>query len=226
MRIWQRFSKSNPNRRIVEEFEMLRTRDYGDCAASRPPNFLHGWSAWAKEFIASPHDMGAVIPSGPVLGMCMAQQVPATNNGVVIELGAGTGTMTHALLKRGIAKDRLIVIERSPLLAAHLARRFPDIKVVRGDAARLVKILNGIPQSVSAIVSSLPLHALPPDTVKEIVAQLNMICHHGTRYIQYTFHRSMDWSLNVNFRRVYTKFVWCNIPPARVEVYEYHKQNH
>ncbi len=225
MHWWQRFFKNNPQRCIVNEFEVLHNNEEGIYATSRPANFFSGLHAWTKEFIASPHDLGAVIPSGPVLGKRIAEQVPLGGDGLVIELGAGTGTMTHALLKRGIAKQRLIIIERSPALASHLANRFPDVKVIRGDAARLVNILGGIPDSVSAIVSSLPLHALLPSTVKEIIHQVDSICNLGTRYIHYTFHRSMGWSLNENFRHIYAKRVWRNIPPARVEVYEYHKQN-
>lgn len=222
---WDRFFKNNPNRRVCEEFEVMHgIYDSGVAAPRFLGGRLDGFLAWSKEFATSPHDMGAVIPSGPVLGKCMAQQVSLNDDGLVIELGAGTGTMTHALLKRGINPERLVVIERSEILANYLSRRFPEVRVVRGDAARLGIILGARPYSVSTIISSLPLHALPQNTVKEISAQLDEVSHEGTRYIQFTFHRTSGWSLNKNFKQVYSERVWANIPPARVEVFVYNKR--
>ncbi|MBV9444093.1 MAG: hypothetical protein JO217_15525, partial [Acidobacteriaceae bacterium] len=47
----------------------------------------------------------------------------------VLEIGAGTGSITRALLRRGLRPERLFVIERDPTLAAFLEQKFPGVQV-------------------------------------------------------------------------------------------------
>lgn len=55
----------------------------------------------------------------------------------VIELGAGTGVVTRALLARGIPEDELTLVEQAPEFARVLAMRFLAARVLQLDAARL-----------------------------------------------------------------------------------------
>ena len=43
----------------------------------------------------------------------------------VLEIGAGTGAITQALLERGVSPERLFVIERDAELTAFLRNKFP-----------------------------------------------------------------------------------------------------
>src|SRR5258707_12655085 len=82
--------------------------------------FLRRW--WRRPFA-----MGAVVPSGRLLAEAMARttlSVMAGRDGHVIELGAGTGEVTKALLAVGIAAERLALVERDQELAAFLRRHF------------------------------------------------------------------------------------------------------
>ena len=84
--------------------------------------------------------MGAVIPSGPLLTRALALTAVREmqgRDGHVIELGAGTGEVTKALLAAGIAPDRLALVERDPELVAFLRRHFRGPRIIEGDAARL-----------------------------------------------------------------------------------------
>jgi phosphatidylethanolamine/phosphatidyl-N-methylethanolamine N-methyltransferase len=71
----------------------------------------------------------------------MADAVPLGGDGLIVEVGAGTGVVTQALLDRGIVAHRLLINENSPLLFAHLRQRFPHINVLLGDAALLASII-------------------------------------------------------------------------------------
>lgn len=51
---------------------------------------------------------------------------------VVVELGAGAGTVAAAL-RRVVAPDDLVLVELDPALAEGLRRSFPGVRVVRGD---------------------------------------------------------------------------------------------
>ncbi|MBK6453167.1 MAG: hypothetical protein IPF84_11850 [Proteobacteria bacterium] len=53
----------------------------------------------------------------------------------------GTGAITSALLARGLPPDRLIVVERDPILARHLRETFRGVSVIRGDAVELARLL-------------------------------------------------------------------------------------
>ena len=130
-----------------------------------PTSGLASIGLFFKEIIANPAPVGAAAPSGPILGMRMAMQVPVLKEGQhVVELGAGTGAITTQLLKSGIDGKQLVTIERSEAMSSHLRNRFPWVKVIQGDASRLKKLLeddHGIPSSsVACIVSGLPLRSL------------------------------------------------------------------
>ena len=62
-----------------------------------------------------------VCPSGMPLARSMAAFAPRKGDGLVVELGAGTGTVTRQLLDAGIAPRRLVVVEQSPVMACGLS---------------------------------------------------------------------------------------------------------
>ncbi len=123
--------------------------------ASDPALFFRLW-------LKDPFKIGAIAPSSPELARAMANQVPNTTHYPIVELGGGTGAITSALLERGVAPEKLIVVERDPTLHDLLQKRFPKVNVVQGDAAHLGALLHphGI-SKVSAVVSGLPLLGLP-----------------------------------------------------------------
>ena len=132
-----------------------------------------GTALFLKRWLRRPFSVGAVVPSGRLLAQAMARATFSEmkgRDGHVIELGAGTGEVTNALLAAGIPANRLALVERDPELASFLRRHFTGPRIVEGDAARLPKILaeQGI-GSVSAVVSSLPLLSLPAEVVRGIV---------------------------------------------------------
>src|SRR5260370_42026259 len=126
------------------------------------------FSRWLK----APHRIGAVAPSSRYLARAMATQVDLRRAEPVIELGGGTGSVTKALLEAGLPVERLIVVERDVRLYKMLRRRFPQLRVVLGDARHLVELLPplGI-DAVSAVVSSLPLVAMPKMMRRQIIDQ-------------------------------------------------------
>ena len=81
-----------------------------------------GTGLFLKRWLRQPFAMGAVMPSGRLLAEAMARATLAAmvnHPGHVIELGAGTGEVTKALLVAGIEPKRLALVERDPELVAH-----------------------------------------------------------------------------------------------------------
>src|SRR5262252_3352119 len=96
-----------------------------------------GTALFLKRWLRRPLAMGAVVPSGRLLAEAIARTAMREiegRDGHVVELGAGTGEVTKALLAGGIAPDRLALVERDPEFAKFLRSHFPGPKIVEGDA--------------------------------------------------------------------------------------------
>ena len=106
--------------------------------------------------------MGAVMPSSKLLARTMAQYVDVESEGPVVELGPGTGAITNALIEHGVDQKRLVLVEYNPGFCALLRDRYPQAKVVQGDAYALRDSLGDVLDApASAVVSGLPLVTKP-----------------------------------------------------------------
>ncbi|MCG7870363.1 MAG: hypothetical protein B6D70_10650 [gamma proteobacterium symbiont of Stewartia floridana] len=180
------------------------------------PDFI---SAWMR----NPRQVGALFPSSDCLAQAMAAQVNSMN-GLTIELGAGTGAVTSALLDRGINPKRLLVVEKDQILADRLTCQFPSLSILAGDASRLQQLLKqnqlGLAESV---VSSLPLLNMRIHTrIRVLSGIFNSLSHDG-KLIQYTYSpappipKQLASSMGVHGFRI-DRILW-NFPPAHVWVY-------
>ncbi len=183
-----------------------------------------GTALFLKRWLRRPFSTGAVMPSGRLLAEAMAQTACAEvagRPGYVIELGAGTGEVTKALLAAGLEPQRLVLVERDPEFASFLRRHFQGPHIVEGDAARLPRLLSeqGI-APVATVVSSLPLLSLPTDVVHGIVTGVFDALPRGGALIQFTYGPTppVPRSLRQHFRLVgaHGPRIWRNVPPAVV----------
>ena len=90
-----------------------------------------------RRWLANPLQMGSVIPSSPALCRRIAALVERKPDEVVVELGAGTGVVSRALLAAGVPAEKLVVVEIVPEMAEHLRDSLPGVQVVCGDAFAL-----------------------------------------------------------------------------------------
>ena len=169
-------------------------------------------------WLRDPAHIGAIMPSGKQLARAMAAQV-AGATGAIVELGGGTGTVTEALLAARVDPKRLIVLERDGHLAGHLAKRFPGVTVVHGDArdvrAAVAKANVG---PVGAFVSSLPLLSLPSAECVAIVAECSQLMGADGRFVQFTYGPRSPIPNHGQFglQARATAWVLWNVPPATV----------
>lgn len=185
-----------------------------------PAEPLRDWALFLREALTNPRAIGAVFPSSPGLGRRMAEYVQPSREGVVIELGAGTGVVTQALLDRGVPRHRLLVVERSVGMADLLRSRFPGVRIFCGDAAELRSLLRSEKAAFrgAQVVSSLPLRSLPPETVQNILREIAALLRASGNWIQFTYSIAAR-EVPSGFVRRETSFVWRNIPPARIDVF-------
>lgn len=180
-------------------------------------------AVFCGEFLSTPRTIGSLIPSSNLLARHIANRVPDTQEGYVVELGAGTGAITEALLKYTVPATRLICVERSPNMVRLLRRRFEGVRIFEADAAHLGELLAGLQNTgaaVSHVISSLPMRSLEPELVGTISKQIHQCLPPDGHLIQFTYALGDPGKrAPAGFRRIATSRVWVNLPPARVDVF-------
>ena len=176
--------------------------------------FLRSW-------LERPLVIGAVTPSGKILARTMASFVDPRIPGPVIELGPGTGPVTDALIRRGVAQERLVLIEFNPEFCQLLKRRFPKATIIQGDAYDLKETLGDIlKEPAAATVSSLPLFTKPMDQRLDLLEAAQTLMNPGAPFIQFTYAVVPPIpSRSDAYRTKASNRIWRNLPPARVWVY-------
>ncbi|MDR6953521.1 phosphatidylethanolamine/phosphatidyl-N-methylethanolamine N-methyltransferase [Ancylobacter sp. 3268] len=191
-------------------------RSCSDGQKARPDEvrFLQSW-------LQDPLRTGAVSPSGRALARTMAGYVDPDSDGPVIELGPGTGPVTAALIARGVAQERLVLIEYNPEFCKLLRTRFPGATVIRGDAYGIGKTLDGsLDKPAAAVVSSLPLFTRPVAERYSLLDQSFDLSRPQAPFIQFTYAVVSPVPLQPErFDSHRSPRIWANLPPARVWVY-------
>lgn len=175
-------------------------------------------------WLKAPTKIGAVAPSGPKLAAAMVRAAGDLSQGIVLELGGGTGPMTRALIEAGVAPERLIVFELDENLAARLERNVPGVTVLRADAGEADRILRARGhERVAAVVSSLPLVSMPLAVREKILRASFALLGPNGRYVQFTYgpvspvSDAILKSLNLSKQRM--EWIADNVPPATVWCY-------
>ena len=178
------------------------------------------FSKWLK----SPLQVASVTPSSARLAGAMAAALPA-HHGLVVELGAGTGPVTRALLGSGVDPRDLVVVERDPHFCRMLARRFPGITVIGGDAFELESLVKRMGSSlpVRAVVSGLPLVPMRAAAQAHLLGQAMALTGGTGPFVQFSYgltspvKKTVEQALELVPRCVAQ--VWRNVPPAKVWSY-------
>ena len=177
-----------------------------------------------RSWFDNPLRAGAVSPSGRSLARMMARYVDPHATGPIIELGPGTGSITEALLARGVAAGRLFLIEFDPNFCKHLQRRFPGVNVIEGDAYAFRQLLAGrLREPAASIVSSLPLLVKSEKQRLDLLADAFACLAPDGAFIQFTYGPVSPMpryrSFGPTFRAEHSPQVWLNLPPASVWAY-------
>jgi phosphatidylethanolamine/phosphatidyl-N-methylethanolamine N-methyltransferase len=189
--------------------------------ALKKPLRLDDEVRFLRSWIEKPLHMGAVMPSSKLLARTMAQYVDVDSKGPVIELGPGTGAITNALIEHGVDQKRLVLVEYNPGFCALLRDRYPQAKVVQGDAYALRDSLGEVLNApASAVVSGLPLVTKPMLTRLKLMRDAFLALAPGAPFVQFTY--SVAPPIPKSLPGVSTEAserIWMNLPPARVWVY-------
>ncbi len=167
-----------------------------------------------RAFLAHPRRMGALLPTTRAAVDAMLDLDGVEDAEVVLELGAGTGSHTRAILDRMGPSGHLIAVEIDPALAASVRAELADprLEVVTGSAEDLHEILDDRVPDV--IVSALPFTSLPSEVSARILDRAaQALPDHGCLLVlQYS--PVVTRSLRRRFARVQRTVSPRNLPPA------------
>jgi phospholipid N-methyltransferase len=105
---------------------------------------------------------------------------------VIIELGAGDGRVTRAILARMHPDARLIVLEMDPKKGKILQEEFSSqCEVHTMSAAHLDQIIGH--GEVDVVISTLPLGSISLEGVHAILQSIQSALHSWGRYIQHQY---------------------------------------
>jgi phosphatidylethanolamine/phosphatidyl-N-methylethanolamine N-methyltransferase len=174
--------------------------------------FIRAWSE-------NPQSVGAIAPSSTALAELITGEI-ARDRGPVLELGAGTGVFTEALLARGLRQADLTLIEYGSDFVRMLQYRFPHARVLWMDAAQLGAHDLFKEEPAGAVVSGLPLLNM---STRKLVGILSGSFRHlrpGGAFYQFTYGvtcpvpRPLLDRLGLRATRIGR--VLLNVPPATV----------
>ena len=175
-----------------------------------------------QAFMKSPMVVASVVPSSLFLKRRIVAAADLATAGVVVELGAGTGGTTRALLEAMDSCGRLIAIERTadfvPGLEAIGDERF---ELVHGCASAIGEVLaeRGY-AGADVVVSGIPFSTMPETLSAEIITAVHDALNPGGRFVAYQFSgRVAEYTRPVMGRPTIQREI-LNVPPMRVFTWE------
>jgi phosphatidylethanolamine/phosphatidyl-N-methylethanolamine N-methyltransferase len=146
--------------------------------------------------------------------------------GPILELGAGTGSLTCGVIRAGCPPERIIALEREPALVAVLRREFPAMPVIEGDARRIGEYLAERVERLAAVVSSLPIKWFPLAAQSAVVRPCLDLLGPGGRFLQVTnafCSPLVVYRLGIAGQEI--DRVWLNLLPTQIWSYSVRSQS-
>lgn len=173
--------------------------------STKPLTFL-------KRFFASPIAVGAVWPTSLATARIMAS--PVDPKGTVLEMGAGTGSITEGIVERLNDASNLTSVEIDPKLAEVFRKNFPQLRLEVRDAEDVLRESGGF----DAIVSGVPLSIMEEGKRKRMLGLIKQKLNADGVFVAIQYSLVSKQELEQNFGTVDIKFSPLNVPPAFIYI--------
>jgi len=163
-----------------------------------------------RKYLSDPKRIGSVTPSSKYLGQAMLELISRLEKVKVVEVGAGTGSITIHLQHLSP-----VVIEVDAELYRLLRHKFDHAEIVHDCALAYL----GRIESPIGLVVSIPLINNPFRTA--FIERLRALYQDGKLKwcVIYTYGRRSPLG-DIDFRQAQrARWVWRNVPPASIWIY-------
>ena len=160
------------------------------------------WGLFFNESIKSFSTTASVVPSSPYLARALLRAIDFSRATIIVEVGVGTGAVTHQLLRRMRSDARLYAIDINPRFIEYLRSDFDDprLRPICGSAEDLGSILaaNNVPPA-DAVVSSLGLSLMSEPQRERIVGEMKSCLRPGGVFSQFQYLHARHAPRCLNF---------------------------
>jgi phosphatidylethanolamine/phosphatidyl-N-methylethanolamine N-methyltransferase len=199
-----------------------QARDAADAqsaqSARRLRNTIDNRVFFLREFLRNPRQIASITPSSRFLVRRIVELADLGSARTVVELGAGTGGTTRAILAAMTPGARLLVVEINPRFCT-LLRRIDDARLIVhcGTAVELRDALSryGLP-APEAVVSGIPFSTIDPATGSRILETISSVLALGGRFVAYQWSRQVDTLSRPLLGRAQVEMAPFNLPPMRL----------
>ena len=183
---------------------------------------MHGTLLFFRKFLRHGTKIAGIVPSSTHLARAAITGIRSDAK-VILELGAGTGPITAAIVGRVQSTCRIIAIERDADFVRVLKKRFvtqANLEIVQADISGLRQILKdrGV-ERVRHVVSGLPIPSFSQELQKTLFRDIHEILAFDGSFNQITEIPLLYRNL---YRRYFEEvefiFELRNIPPAGVYI--------
>lgn len=175
--------------------------------------------AFLKGFLARPWRVASPIPSGRRLAAKIAEQIDPVSGCTVLELGPGTGAVTHAIRERGVAESDLVLIESDPEFVRLLRSTFPGAQVIGGNAFAFVELLGTRARHLGGIVCGLPVVHEPRARKRAFLEAALAALAPRKPFVQFSYSATPPLPNLAGVEITRAAVVWQNIWPMHIWVY-------
>lgn len=177
-----------------------------------------------REFLKSPRQIGSVTPSSRFLERRIVELADTGSARTVVEVGAGTGGTTRAILDAMAPNARLLVVEINPQFCTLLERiEDPRLIVHCGSAHELGDALvrYGLP-APEVVISGIPFATIDRRAGALILEAISSVLAPRGRFVAFAY----QWCTQVDdlsrplLGSAYVEGELLNIPPARLYRWE------
>jgi phospholipid N-methyltransferase len=160
------------------------------------------------------YTVGSFAPSSRFLAAKIAGAIEMDRDLTMLELGAGTGSVTKALLGRLSRRSELFVTETNKEFLSHLRSHIQDprLRVVDEDVSLPGDVLRGGPFDV--VISGLPLANFSKAKEDELLRASARLLKVGGTFLQFQYSRRSLPAIQKYFRLNKIEFEPRNIFPA------------
>jgi phosphatidylethanolamine/phosphatidyl-N-methylethanolamine N-methyltransferase len=172
-----------------------------------------------RRWIKNPRQLGTLAPISLKLATLAAKAaVTSYMPGMpIIEIGAGTGRLTRALLKEGVRSQDLTAVELDGQMCDFLRETLPHIHVVEGDACHLSALIPARHVGkVSVVVSAIPLMYLKEEMRQSIIKAAFAVLKPESEIVHVTYNNRSPLRFWQDIRQSRAAATWFNIPPGFV----------
>ncbi len=194
--------------------------------SSRRPQRQDHHLDFLRGFLASPKEVGSVIPSSRFLERRIVRSARLAQARVAVELGPGTGGTTRALLRHMDPNAVLLAVEINPSFVELLGLSIRDSRLIvhQGSATEILEALrlHGL-ERPDVILSGIPFSTMRRELALSILRSVHDSLAPGGRFVAYQFRDRVEILGREMFGRARVQTELLNVPPMRV--YSWQKQS-